>query len=119
MECTSMSKPNGDDRHRHDLLQTILKGHFASDDAELIASIKAAAEFIDLPSGDVLFHRASTVTTSISCCRADCWRSRKPTAKAKYSAKSAAAKPSVNLPCSPANHAPLPSSHCAIHRSSK
>src|SRR6266851_2195583 len=57
MECTSMSKPNGDDRHRHDLLQTILKGHFASDDAELIASIKAAAEFIDLPSGDVLFHQ--------------------------------------------------------------
>jgi len=52
-----MSKPNGDDRHRHDLLQTILKGHFASDDAELIASIKAAAEFIDLPSGDVLFHQ--------------------------------------------------------------
>ncbi len=57
MECTSMSKPNGDDRHRHDLLQTILKGHFASDDAELIASIKAAAEFIDLPSGGVLFHQ--------------------------------------------------------------
>jgi NTE family protein len=52
-----MSKPNGDDRHRHDLLQTILKGHFASDDAELIASIKAAAEFIDLPSGGVLFHQ--------------------------------------------------------------
>jgi len=52
-----MSKPNGDDRHRHDLLQTILKGHFASDDAELIASIKAAAEFIELTSGGVLFHQ--------------------------------------------------------------
>ncbi|WP_315834526.1 patatin-like phospholipase family protein [Bradyrhizobium prioriisuperbiae] len=52
-----MSEPNGDNQHRHDLLQTILKGHFASDDAELIASIKASAEFIDLPSGATLFRQ--------------------------------------------------------------
>lgn len=51
-----MSESNGAGRHRHDLLQTILKGHFASDDADLIASIKASAEFIDLPSGAILFH---------------------------------------------------------------
>ncbi len=52
-----MSESNGAGRHRHDLLQTILKGHFASDDADLIASIKASAEFIDLPSGAILFHQ--------------------------------------------------------------
>lgn len=52
-----MSDTNGDNQHRHDLLQTILKGHFASDDAELIASIKASAEFIDLPSGATLFRQ--------------------------------------------------------------
>lgn len=52
-----MLQAYGDDRHRQDLLRTILKGHFASDDAGLIASIEAAAEFIDLPSGGVLFHQ--------------------------------------------------------------
>jgi NTE family protein len=53
-----MSDLHDDDRHRHGLLQTILKGHFAPDDPALIADIEAAAEFIDLPSGGVLFHQS-------------------------------------------------------------
>ncbi|HXQ04095.1 MAG TPA: cyclic nucleotide-binding domain-containing protein [Bradyrhizobium sp.] len=114
-----MSKPNGDDRHRHDLLQTILKGHFASDDAELIASIKAAAEFIDLPSGDVLFHQGEHSDDVYFVLSGRLLALAEANGESKIPAKSAAAKPSVSLPCSPANHAPLPSSPCAIHRSSK
>jgi NTE family protein len=51
----AMLELNREDRHRHDLLQTILSNHFSSDDAELIDSIQSEAEFIDLPSGEVLF----------------------------------------------------------------
>ena len=50
-----MLELNGDDLHRYELLQTILKGHFSSDDADLIETIRSEAEFIDLPSGGVLF----------------------------------------------------------------
>ena len=54
-----MPKLNEEGPHRYDfdLLQTILKGHFASDDAELIESIRSEAEFIDLPSGSVLIRQ--------------------------------------------------------------
>ena len=54
-----MTKLNAEGSHRYDsdLLQTILKGHFASDDAELIESIRSEAEFIDLPSGSILFRQ--------------------------------------------------------------
>lgn len=54
-DVISMSELNRVDRHRYDLLQTILKGHFSSDDADLIENIQSEAEFIDLPSGGVLF----------------------------------------------------------------
>ena len=46
---------NGGDRRRSDLLLTILKGHFSSDDADLVERVQSEAEFIDLPSGGVLF----------------------------------------------------------------
>jgi NTE family protein len=52
-----MSELNREDRHRYDLLQAILKGHFSSDDADLIESIQSEAEFIDLPSGGILFRQ--------------------------------------------------------------
>lgn len=50
-----MSELSREDRHRHELLQTILQGHFSSDDKGLIEDIQSEAEFIDLPSGGVLF----------------------------------------------------------------
>jgi NTE family protein len=45
------------DHHKHELLRTILKGHFSSDDAELIEAIQSETEFIDLQSGGVLFRQ--------------------------------------------------------------
>ncbi|SDR83839.1 patatin-like phospholipase family protein [Bradyrhizobium canariense] len=50
-----MSELNREDRHGYELLQTILKGHFSTDDADLIDNIQSEAEFIDLPSGGLLF----------------------------------------------------------------
>ena len=46
-----------DHLHKQDLLQGILKGHFASDDAELIENIRSEADFISLPSGGILFQQ--------------------------------------------------------------
>jgi NTE family protein len=45
------------DHHKQELLRTILKGHFSSDDVDLIEAIQSEAEFTDLQSGEVLFRQ--------------------------------------------------------------
>jgi NTE family protein len=45
------------DRHKHELLRAILRGHFAADDAKLIEVIESEAEFVTLRSGGLLFRQ--------------------------------------------------------------
>jgi NTE family protein len=48
---------DGGDGHKYELLRTILKRHFHSDDAHLIETIRSEAEFTDLQSGELLFRQ--------------------------------------------------------------
>src|SRR6201996_1696981 len=48
---------DGGDGHKYELLRTILKRHFHSDDGHLIETIRSEAEFIDLQSGQLLFRQ--------------------------------------------------------------
>ena len=48
---------NGGDGHKYELLRTILKRHFHSDDDHLIETIRSEAEFTDLQSGELLFRQ--------------------------------------------------------------
>ena len=48
---------DGGDGHKYELLRTILKRHFHSDDEHLIETIRSEAEFIDLQSGELLFRQ--------------------------------------------------------------
>jgi NTE family protein len=52
---SSMSKFITENPKKQDLLRTILRNHFATDDVEVLALIQSEAEYIDLPSGGVLF----------------------------------------------------------------
>lgn len=45
------------DGHKYELLRTILKRHFHSDDEHLIETIRSEAEFTDLQSGELLFRQ--------------------------------------------------------------
>jgi predicted acylesterase/phospholipase RssA len=45
---------NAGDGHKYELLPTILKRHFHSDDEHLIETIRSEAEFTDLQSGELL-----------------------------------------------------------------
>jgi len=45
------------DGHKYELLRTILKRHFHSDDGHLIETIRSEAEFVDLQSGELLFRQ--------------------------------------------------------------
>ncbi|MBV9458942.1 MAG: cyclic nucleotide-binding domain-containing protein [Bradyrhizobium sp.] len=48
---------SGGDDHKHELLRTILKRHFHSDDGHLIETIRPEAEFVDLQAGELLFRQ--------------------------------------------------------------
>ena len=48
---------NGGDGHKYELLRTILKRHFHSDDDHLIETIRSEAKFTDLQSGELLFRQ--------------------------------------------------------------
>jgi NTE family protein len=48
---------DGGDGHKYELLRTILKRHFHSDDEHLIETIRSEAEYTDLQSGELLFRQ--------------------------------------------------------------
>jgi NTE family protein len=50
-----MLKPDSGNRQQQELLKTILRKHFASDDAEILETIQSEADYIDLGPGEVLF----------------------------------------------------------------
>jgi NTE family protein len=52
-----MLNPDSDSRQQQELLKTILRQHFASDDAEILRTIQSQADYIDLGPGEMLFRQ--------------------------------------------------------------
>jgi NTE family protein len=52
-----MSQLIADNQQKQALLRTILRNHFASDNAEILETIESGAEHIDLPAGGSLFRQ--------------------------------------------------------------
>lgn len=52
-----MLQPGAPNPQRLDLLRRILRMHVASDQSDILATIQADAEFLDLPSGGILFRQ--------------------------------------------------------------
>ncbi len=52
-----MSELITNNQRKQNLLRTILRNHFATDNAEILEMIQSAAEYIDLPSGGTLFRQ--------------------------------------------------------------
>jgi NTE family protein len=50
-----MLKLDSDNRQQQELLKTILRNHFASDNPEILGTIQSEAEYIDLGPGETLF----------------------------------------------------------------
>lgn len=55
-----MLEPGTPNPQRLDLLRAILRRHVAFDSTDILATIQADAEFLDLPSGGVLFRQGET-----------------------------------------------------------
>jgi NTE family protein len=52
-----MLKPDSDNRQQQELLKTILRKHFVSDNAEILGTIQSEAEYIELGPGETLFRQ--------------------------------------------------------------
>jgi NTE family protein len=55
-----MLKLDSDNQQQRELLNTILRNHFASDNAEILEAIQSEAEYIDLGSGETLFRQGDS-----------------------------------------------------------
>jgi NTE family protein len=52
-----MLKLDSDHQHQHALLKSILRNHFASDNAEILEAIQSEADYIDLGPGEILLQQ--------------------------------------------------------------